>query len=115
MKPCNPLAIFTFGLYGEILPNQTPRTIPALPVSWKYGFKSAKGIVRITFTDNQRPLLEQVGTPKRIWLLSNVNPEWTIRDGAKPKNGAIGEFFKRPTLMLTGTAIKWRASTKAWT
>jgi sulfoxide reductase catalytic subunit YedY len=43
------------GLYGEVLPNQNGAPI-RLVVPWKYGFKSAKSIVRIRFTERQ-PLI----------------------------------------------------------
>src|SRR5205814_3649637 len=48
----NPLTILTVGLYGEVLPNQDGAPI-RLTVPWKYGFKSAKSIVRIRFVEQQ--------------------------------------------------------------
>jgi sulfoxide reductase catalytic subunit YedY len=46
----NPLTLLTFGSYGEVLANQQGAPIRVI-VPWKYGFKSAKSIVRIKFTD----------------------------------------------------------------
>ena len=40
----HPLTLLTFGLYGEVLPNQNGAPI-RIVVPWKYGFKSAKSIV----------------------------------------------------------------------
>src|SRR3569623_1536409 len=48
----HPLAILAVGLYGEVLPNQNGAPI-RLVVPWKYGFKSAKSIVRIRFVEKQ--------------------------------------------------------------
>jgi sulfoxide reductase catalytic subunit YedY len=48
----HPLALLCFGMYGETLPNQDGAPL-RLVVPWKYGFKSAKAIVRIKFTDKQ--------------------------------------------------------------
>jgi sulfoxide reductase catalytic subunit YedY len=48
----NPLALLTFGLYGEVLPNQDGAPV-RIVVPWKYGFKSCKSIVKIRFTDSQ--------------------------------------------------------------
>jgi len=55
----HPLAIFTFGLYGEYLPIRMARPL-RVTVPWKYGFKSAKAIVRLLFRDNQPLPLEQI-------------------------------------------------------
>src|SRR5229473_4165172 len=46
----HPLALLCFGLYGEALPNQDGAPL-RIVIPWKYGFKSAKSIVRIRFTD----------------------------------------------------------------
>jgi sulfoxide reductase catalytic subunit YedY len=45
----NPLTLLTFGLYGEVLPKQNGAPV-RIVVPWKYGFKSAKSIVKIRFT-----------------------------------------------------------------
>jgi methionine sulfoxide reductase catalytic subunit len=96
----HPLAIFTFGLYGEILPNQNGAPL-RINVPWKYGFKSAKGIVRITFTDNQPATAWDTAAPGIYGFYSNVNPNvapW--RDQSTERR--LGEFLKRPTLMFNG-------------
>src|SRR5881398_1392087 len=48
----HPLALLCFGMYGEVLPNQDGAPL-RIVVPWKYGFKSAKAIVRVRFTDSQ--------------------------------------------------------------
>src|ERR1041385_7066599 len=48
----HPLALLAFGLYGEVLPNQNGAPVRAV-VPWKYGFKSAKSIVKIRFVEKQ--------------------------------------------------------------
>jgi sulfoxide reductase catalytic subunit YedY len=48
----HPLTLLCFGMYGEDLPNQDGAPL-RIVVPWKYGFKSAKAIVRIRFTDKQ--------------------------------------------------------------
>ena len=54
----HPLAMLTFGMYGEVLPNQNGAPV-RMVVPWKYGFKSAKSIVKIRFTDRATDGLEQ--------------------------------------------------------
>ena len=41
----HPLTLLTLGLYGDLLPNQNGAPV-RVTVPWKYGFKSAKSIVR---------------------------------------------------------------------
>src|SRR6201987_247256 len=48
----HPLTLLTFGLYGELLPNQDGAPV-RIVVPWKYGFKSAKSIVKIKFVDKK--------------------------------------------------------------
>src|SRR5499433_1585424 len=48
----HPLALLCFGMYGEQLPNQDGAPL-RIVVPWKYGFKSAKAIVKINFTEHQ--------------------------------------------------------------
>lgn len=48
----HPLTLLSFGMYGEVLPNQNGAPV-RLVVPWKYGFKSAKSIVKIRFTEKE--------------------------------------------------------------
>lgn len=48
----HPLTLLTFGMYGEVLPKQNGAPV-RIVVPWKYGFKSAKSIVKIRFTDKE--------------------------------------------------------------
>ncbi len=64
----HPLTLLTFGLYGEVLPNQDGAPI-RIVVPWKYGFKSAKSIVTVRFLDKQPPTTWNEQAPKRIRLL----------------------------------------------
>lgn len=48
----NPLTLLAFGMYGEVLPNQNGAPV-RLVVPWKYGFKSAKSLVKIRFTEKE--------------------------------------------------------------
>ena len=56
----HPLTLLTVGMYGEVLPNQNGAPV-RIVVPWKYGFKSAKSIVKVRFTKEQ---------PKTAWNLS---------------------------------------------
>ena len=69
----NPLTLLTFGIYGEVLPNQNGAPV-RIVIPWKYGFKSAKSIVKIRLTDKE-PVTSWVRTaPMEYGFYSNVNP-----------------------------------------
>jgi sulfoxide reductase catalytic subunit YedY len=97
----NPLALLTVGLYGEALPNQNGAPV-RLVVPWKYGFKSAKSIVRITLTDTMPPTTWNEYAPKMYGFYSNVNPNVNPVRWSQAKERRIGEFFRRDTLMFNG-------------
>jgi methionine sulfoxide reductase catalytic subunit len=70
----HPLTILSVGLYGQTLMNQNGAPI-RLVVPWKYGFKSIKSIVRISFVDRQPRTSWSHQTPNEYGFYSNVNPE----------------------------------------
>ncbi|MGI9220405.1 MAG: protein-methionine-sulfoxide reductase catalytic subunit MsrP [Woeseiaceae bacterium] len=70
----NPLSILAVGVYGETMPVENGAPL-RLVVPWKYGFKSIKGIVRISFTSRRPHCSWQQSQPSEYGFYSNVNPE----------------------------------------
>ena len=71
----NPLSFIATGMYDdEILPNQNGAPL-RLVVPWKYGFKSIKSIVRVSFVAEQPPTSWNMSAPNEYGFYSNVNPE----------------------------------------
>lgn len=97
----HPLTILAVGLYGEVLPNQNGAPI-RLVVPWKYGFKSAKSIVRIRFVEKQPLTAWMRAAPQEYGFYSNVNPHVDHPRWSQAKERRIGEFLKRDTLMFNG-------------
>ena len=104
----NPLTLMVVGLYGEVLPNQNGAPV-RLVVPWKYGFKSIKSIVRISFTDKQPPTTWNVSAPREYGFYSNVNPKVDHPRWSQAKERRLGgptNIFgfvaKQPTLMFNG-------------
>jgi sulfoxide reductase catalytic subunit YedY len=97
----HPLALLCFGMYGEVLPNQNGAPLRVV-LPWKYGFKSAKSIVRIRFTASQPVNTWQVSSPREYGFYSNVNPNVDHPRWSQAKERRLGEFTKRPTLMFNG-------------
>ena len=97
----HPLALLCFGMYGEFLPNQDGAPL-RIVIPWKYGFKSAKSIVRIRFTGGQPFNTWQLSSPREYGFYSNVNPNVDHPRWSQATERRLGEFRKRPTLMFNG-------------
>ena len=101
----HPLTLLTLGMYGEVLPNQSGAPV-RIVVPWKYGFKSAKSIVKIRFTKDQPRTAWNTSAPQEYGFYSNVNPEVDHPRWSQASERRIGEdgFFtkKRKTLMFNG-------------
>jgi len=101
----HPLAMLALGMYGEVLPNQNGAPV-RLVVPWKYGFKSAKSIVKIRFTKDQPRTAWNVSAPQEYGFYSNVNPTVDHPRWTQATERRIGEdgFLtrKRKTLMFNG-------------
>ena len=101
----HPLALLTFGMYGQVLPNQNGAPV-RIVLPWKYGFKSAKSIVRIRFTEAQPKTAWNQVAPQEYGFYSNVNPEVDHPRWSQATERRIGEdgFFtrKRKTMMFNG-------------
>ncbi len=100
-----PLALLTLGMYGEVLPNQNGAPV-RIVVPWKYGFKSAKSIVKIRFLKEQPKTAWNTYAPNEYGFYSNVNPNVDHPRWSQATERRIGEdgFFakKRKTLMFNG-------------
>ena len=99
----HPLAILCLGLYGDVLPNQNGAPV-RIVVPWKYGFKSAKSIVRIRFTAEEPRTAWNKAAPNEYGFYSNVNPNVDHPRWSQSRERRIGEFGKRDTLMFNGYA-----------
>jgi methionine sulfoxide reductase catalytic subunit len=101
----HPLALMSFGLYGELLPNQNGAPL-RLVVPWKYGFKSGKSIVKIRFVEKQPVTSWEAAASQEYGFYSNVNPKVDHPRWSQATERRIGEdgLFakKRPTLMFNG-------------
>jgi len=97
----HPLTLLCFGMYGQELPNQDGAPL-RIVVPWKYGFKSAKAIVRPRFTDKQPLNTWNIAAPNEYGFYANVNPNVDHPRWSQAKERRLGEFFKRSTLMFNG-------------
>jgi sulfoxide reductase catalytic subunit YedY len=99
----HPLSILAVGLYGEVLPKQNGAPL-RLIVPWKYGFKSAKSIVKIRFVSTPPRTSWMRAAPGEYGFYSNVNPDVEHPRWSQAQERRLGEFGKRKTLPFNGYA-----------
>ena len=106
----HPLTLLAFGLYGELLPNQNGAPL-RLVLPWKYGFKSAKSIVKIRLVEREPGTSWNLAAPREYGFYSNVNPDvphprWS--QSSERRLGDPGGLFakRRPTLPFNGYAAQ---------
>ncbi len=100
----NPLTFIATGLYGKELPNQNGAPL-RLVVPWKYGFKSIKSIVKISFTSQQPKTTWSSANPREYGFFSNVNPNVDHPRWSQATERVIGEGLfgkRRKTEMFNG-------------
>jgi len=101
----HPLTLLAFGMYGEVLPKQNGAPL-RLVVPWKYGFKSAKSLVKIRFVDKQPVSSWEMAAPREYGFYSNVNPNVDHPRWSQASERRIGEdgllAKRRKTLMFNG-------------
>ena len=97
----NELAFMVTGMYGKPVPKQdgAPLRI-ALP--WKYGFKSIKSIVRVSFTDKQPTTFWQTVGSDEYGFWANVNPEVPHPRWSQATERVLGTDERVPTLKWNG-------------
>jgi sulfoxide reductase catalytic subunit YedY len=69
----NELSFLSVGMYGKTIPKQDGAPI-RLTLPWKYGFKSAKSIVKVEFTDTRPVGFWQHLQDSEYGFWANVNP-----------------------------------------
>jgi len=100
----HPLTLLTFGLYGQVLPNQDGAPVRVV-VPWKYGFKSAKSIVKVRFVEKQPPTTWNEMASNEYGFYSNVNPNVDHPRWSQKTERVIGAPIwkqRQPTLMFNG-------------
>ena len=100
-EAAHPLTLISVGLYGQTLPNQNGSPV-RLVVPWKYGFKSIKSLVKISFVNKQPACTWNEEAPSEYGFYSNVNPYVSHPRWSQKRERRIGDFRKRDTIMFNG-------------
>ena len=97
----NDLSFMVTGMYGHDLPKQDGAPI-RLHVPWKYGFKSGKSIVKISFTDTQPETMWHAIQPAEYGFWANVNPAVPHPRWSQATERLIGSGERVPTQIWNG-------------
>ncbi|HQZ20877.1 MAG TPA: protein-methionine-sulfoxide reductase catalytic subunit MsrP [Thermoflexales bacterium] len=95
------LTFLATGMYGLPLPGQSGAPV-RLAVPWKYGFKSAKSIVKIDVVDAMPQSFWMKTGPSEYGFYSNVNPEVPHPRWSQATERRIGELSRRRTTKFNG-------------
>jgi methionine sulfoxide reductase catalytic subunit len=97
----NELAFLVTGAYGHPLAKQHGAPL-RLAVPWKYGFKSAKSIVRFSFVDKRPVGMWEELQSSEYGFWANVNPAVPHPRWSQASEEIIGTGERRPTLIYNG-------------
>ena len=100
----HPLTTVVTGLYGKALPNQNGAPLRIF-VPWKYGFKSAKAIVKIKLVEKMPTSSWMKASPREYGFYSNVNPDVSHPRWSQASERVIGGSLLSPrveTQMFNG-------------
>ena len=99
----NDLAFISTGLYGKPVPPQNGGPV-RLTLPWKYGFKSAKAIVKVTFTDKRPSTFWEAIGPSEYGFWANVNPAVAHPRWSQASERLLGSDERVPTQIFNGYA-----------
>ena len=97
----NELTLLVTGVYGHPLPKQHGAPL-RLITPWKYGFKSAKSIVKLTFTKEQPRTFWNDAAPREYGFYANVDPAKPHPRWSQASERVLGTKDRVPTLPYNG-------------
>ena len=97
----NDLAFMATGAYGKPIAKVQGAPI-RLATPWKYGFKSAKSIVKISFVDKRPTTFWEALGPEEYGFWANVNPEVPHPRWSQANETELTTGNKRPTMLYNG-------------
>ena len=97
----NELTFMVTGVYGKPAANQFGAPL-RLIVPWKYGFKSAKSLVRFLFTDKRPTTFWEQIQSSEYGFWANVNPEVSHPRWSQATERVLGSNDRIPTLLYNG-------------
>ncbi len=100
-EAANDLAFIATGMYGKPLPPQNGGPI-RLTLPWKYGFKSAKAIAKVSFSDERHTTFWEAIGPSEYGFWANVNPDVPHPRWSQASETLLGTNERVPTQIFNG-------------
>ena len=97
----NDLSFFATGIYGKEMPNQNGAPL-RLVLPWKYGFKSIKSLVKISFVDKKPMGMWEKIAPLEYGFWANVNPNVSHPRWSQTTEQQLGVDGRVPTMIYNG-------------
>lgn len=97
----NDLSFIATGAYGKPMAKQFGAPL-RLHTPWKYGFKSIKSIVRISFTDERPVSFWEEVAAKEYGFYANVNPEVPHKRWSQATEEVLGTGERVPSVLFNG-------------
>ena len=97
----NDLSFLATGIYGKKMPNQNGAPL-RLVLPWKYGFKSIKSLVKISFVDKKPMGMWEKIAPLEYGFWANVNPNVSHPRWSQTTEQQLGVDGRVPTMIYNG-------------
>ena len=99
----NDLSFMVTGAYGKPLAKSFGAPI-RLHTPWKYGFKSIKSVVKVSFTDQRPKTFWEASGPSEYGFWANVNPQVPHPRWSQATEEILGKGERQPTQLFNGYA-----------
>ncbi|HUK59573.1 MAG TPA: protein-methionine-sulfoxide reductase catalytic subunit MsrP [Stellaceae bacterium] len=100
-EAANELSFMVTGMYGHPVPRQDGAPL-RLATPWKYGFKSAKSVVKMTFTDQRPKTFWEAIQSSEYGFWANVNPAVPHPRWSQATERVLGQNERVPTQIWNG-------------
>lgn len=100
-EAANELSFLVVGAYGKVLHKQFGAPV-RLHLPWKYGFKSIKSIVRVSFVEERPVSFWEELQSREYGFWANVNPEVDHPRWSQATEKVLGTDERVPTLIYNG-------------
>ena len=100
-EAANELSFLVVGAYGKVLHKQFGAPV-RLHLPWKYGFKSIKSIVRVSFVEERPVSFWEELQSREYGFWANVNPEVDHPRWSQATEKVLGTEERIPTLLFNG-------------
>jgi len=97
----NDLAFLVTGAYGKPMAKQFGAPL-RLATPWKYGFKSAKSLVRFSFVRERPKTFWNIAAPREYGFWANVNPAVPHPRWSQATERVLGTDVRVPTQLFNG-------------